>query len=163
MELKEADIKKYMERCITLAKMIPLNIRKPYVGALVLSKDGELVGEGSKNFLDNTSLIIHAERMALDNAGNFADGGYLLTTLEPCTGDDRVHIFKPCCELIVERGIHTVVVALIDSLPSANGRGIKYLRDRGVDVMEYSGLDYVIKQELMDHHRRIPQTRVTDS
>lgn len=145
----------YMRRAIKLAKQSPFGIRKPFVGALVISDSSILVGEGCKTLLDGTNLTVHAERIALDNAGNFAKGGYLISTLEPCIRARDNQIFRPCAELTVERGIHTVVIGLTDNSPAFDGKsGTEYLMERGIEVIVYGALNSRIADELMPRQYR---------
>ena len=116
MELSEADIRRYMERCIELAKRAPSNLMKPHVGALVLSAKGQLAGEGHGKLLYGTAMKIHAERVALDEAETCSAGGTLFTTLEPCVvTDGKKFAFDSCSELIVRRCIRKVFYALTDN------------------------------------------------
>ena len=52
----------------------------PLVGAVVLSSDGRVVGEGWHAEFGQR----HAEPLALDAAGERARGATLVVTLEPC-------------------------------------------------------------------------------
>src|SRR3989344_498673 len=142
MDLTDAVLADYMGRAIELAKQRPWGIGRPYVGALVVSPSGEGVGEGYKHFLDGTDIVVHAERMALDNADESAVDGCLITTLEPCALAHKKQVFSPCAELITKRGIHMVVLGLIDETPSFGRRaGINYLQRHGIDVVIYSGFN----------------------
>lgn len=151
IRFNQDNLKHYMIKCIELAKKFPPKIRPPYVGALVLSRNCEVVGEGYKKFVEHTKLVIHAERMALNYAGNLAKKGCLITTLEPCIRANRNQIFSSCSELIVESGIDTVVIALLDYSPSviSSGQGINFLKERGIKVIRYGGLNETIERELM--------------
>lgn len=163
--MENDDMHKYMERCIELAKMSPVRIGKPLVGAIIIDLDGKIVGEGYKAMLDGTRMIVHAERMALNEAGDYARGGTLITTLEPCTQAARNRVFKPCGELIVEKGIKKVVFGLKDNSPYVNSYlGANYLAENGIEIVEYSDMDSIIKHELMPENHdtrlyRLPKKR----
>lgn len=73
-----------MRRCIELAQRADGLVRRPCVGAVVLSKDGRVVGEGYKHLVEHTKLVMHAERAALNCADGSVRDGTLITTLEPC-------------------------------------------------------------------------------
>ena len=144
------DLKKYMERCIDLAKQRPPGIRKPYVGAVVISNDGGIISEGYKSFVRSTNLLYHAERMALDNARGDIARSILITSLEPCINIKEDQLFKSCCDLLIERGIETVVIGLADSSPSVHdGMGINYLRSHGIKTTYYRNLSSIIEKELI--------------
>ncbi|MBI1970060.1 hypothetical protein HYS48_05175 [Candidatus Woesearchaeota archaeon] len=151
MEIAEDILKKYMLRCIELAKQAPDSVGKPYVGALVLSRDGAtIVGEGYRTLVEHTNYLLHAERMALEQAGQAAKGGALITTLEPCVRIKPTQIFACCAELIVERGIETVIIGMLGGSPSMSmGSGIAYLKAHGIVVRRYRALNSNIQAELM--------------
>ena len=99
----------------------------PLVGAVVVSADGVVVGQGFHERAGDA----HAEVRALDEAGTRARGGTLYCTLEPC-----VHVGRtgPCVVRIVEAGISRVVAAVEDPNPLVRGQGFSFLRQRGVNV-----------------------------
>jgi diaminohydroxyphosphoribosylaminopyrimidine deaminase/5-amino-6-(5-phosphoribosylamino)uracil reductase len=86
----------------------------------------EVVGEGYHAEFGGP----HAERVALDAAGDRARGATLVTTLEPCN-----HLGKQpaCSELIIEAGIRRVLIGMPDGNPLAAG-GADRLRAAGVEV-----------------------------
>ncbi len=98
----------------------------PLVGAVVLDPAGEVAGEGWHAEFGGP----HAERMALDAAGDRARGGTLLITLEPCRHHGKQ---PPCTDAILAAGIARVVFALEDPSPEAGG-GAELLRAAGVAV-----------------------------
>ena len=140
---------KYIWRCIDLAKEAPFEIFPPLVGAVILSQTGELIGEGYKYIIPGTEFLVHAERAALDRANSRAQNGTLVTTLEPCVRVKNNRVFKPCAELIAERGIKRVIIGSLD--PSHNSysvRGKDYLESKGVEVVEFLTVGETINQKL---------------
>ena len=99
----------------------------PMVGAVVVSADGVVVGQGHHERAGDA----HAEVRALDQAGTGARGGTLYCTLEPCAHVGRT---GPCVVRIVDAGIARVVAAVEDPDPRVRGQGFAFLRARGVDV-----------------------------
>ena len=99
----------------------------PMVGALVVDRDGVIVGRGAHEFAGGP----HAEVHALAGAGPAASGATLYCTLEPCSHAGRT---GPCAPLVAGAGIRRVVVATEDPNPQVAGRGLAFLRQRGVDV-----------------------------
>ena len=99
----------------------------PMVGAVVVSNDGVIVGQGFHQRAGGP----HAEVHALEMAGDRARCATLYCTLEPCCHVGRT---GPCVCRIVEAGIGQVVAAVQDPNPAVNGRGFEYLRAHGVDV-----------------------------
>ena len=100
----------------------------PMVGAVVVS-GGETVGEGWHEGPGTP----HAEVVALDEAGQRARGATLYTSLEPCVHFGRT---PPCTDAIVRAGVARVVVAATDPNPVVDGRGLRALREAGVEVVE---------------------------
>jgi diaminohydroxyphosphoribosylaminopyrimidine deaminase / 5-amino-6-(5-phosphoribosylamino)uracil reductase len=98
----------------------------PVVGCVLLSADGEVVGEGFHAYAGGP----HAEIVALAQAGNRACGGTAVVTLEPCNHTGRT---GPCAEALLAAGVRRVVIALEDPTPAAAG-GAATLRSAGVDV-----------------------------
>lgn len=99
----------------------------PAVGAVVVSRDGVIVGQGYHARAGEP----HAEVHALDMAGPRARGGTLYCTLEPCSHTGRT---GPCVPRIVEAGITRVVAASEDPNPLVRGQGFAYLEARGITV-----------------------------
>ncbi len=99
----------------------------PLVGAVIVSPDGVVLGQGYHARAGDA----HAEIGALAEAGPRAHGATLYCTLEPCAHHGRT---GPCVERVVEAGIVRVVAATQDPNPLVNGRGFHYLRAHGVTV-----------------------------
>lgn len=100
----------------------------PMVGAVVVDREGVVVGRGTHEYAGGP----HAEVRALKEAGHRAKGATLYCTLEPCSHTGRT---APCAPLVADAGIARVVVAGEDPNPLVNGAGLEYLRGRGVDVV----------------------------
>jgi diaminohydroxyphosphoribosylaminopyrimidine deaminase/5-amino-6-(5-phosphoribosylamino)uracil reductase len=122
--LVTTDDERFMGRALELARSIPNTSPNPKVGAVVVRGD-RIVGEG----FHRGSGQPHAEAAATE--GTDAIGGVLYVTLEPC-----VHhgLTPPCAPMIVAAGIERVVVAVEDPDLRVSGRGIAYLRERGLSV-----------------------------
>ena len=73
----------------------------------------------------------HAERIALDMAGEGARGATLYVTLEPCCHWGKT---PPCADTIIAAGIARVVCAIQDPDPRVNGGGFERLRRAGTAV-----------------------------
>lgn len=103
----------------------------PAVGC-VLVRDGRVVGRG----WTQPGGRPHAERMALDQAGENAHGATAYVTLEPCAHQGRA---GPCSEALIAAGVARVVSALTDPDPRTAGRGHAKLRAAGIEVTEGVG------------------------
>jgi diaminohydroxyphosphoribosylaminopyrimidine deaminase / 5-amino-6-(5-phosphoribosylamino)uracil reductase len=99
----------------------------PLVGAVVVSTDGVIVGQGHHQRAGEP----HAEVHALEEAGARAQGATLYCTLEPCCHHGRT---GPCVARIVDAGVRRVVAAVEDPNPLVSGRGFAFLREHGVQV-----------------------------
>lgn len=98
----------------------------PLVGAVVLSSEGRVVGEGWHAEFGER----HAEPAALDAAGERARGGTLVVTLEPCNHHGKQ---PPCTDAVLAAGVRRVVAAMPDPNPEAAG-GAARLAGHGVEV-----------------------------
>lgn len=118
---------RYMRKAITLARKGGGWVNpNPLVGA-VLVNDGKIVGEGYHEHFGAP----HAEVNAIRNAGEKATGSTLIVTLEPCSHQGKT---PPCTDLIVESGIRKVIIGTPDPNPQVNGKGMKILKDKGLEV-----------------------------
>ena len=119
----------WMRRALQLAALAEGSTSpNPLVGAVVLTADGRLVGDGFHARAGEP----HAEPGALAQAGESARGGTIVVTLEPCCHHGRT---PPCTEAILAAGIERVVVALSDPDPRVAGGGLQRLRDAGLEVI----------------------------
>jgi diaminohydroxyphosphoribosylaminopyrimidine deaminase/5-amino-6-(5-phosphoribosylamino)uracil reductase len=96
----------------------------PIVGAVVLDRSGNPVGEGWHARAGGP----HAEVVALADAGRRAEGGTAMVTLEPCVHTGRT---GPCTSALINAGIARVVYAVADPLHSG---GESVLRTAGIEV-----------------------------
>ncbi len=120
-----------MKKCIKLAtKGMGSVSPNPLVGCIVLNKDGLII---SKGFHKKYGLN-HAERNALINLNNDETrDGTLIVTLEPCSHFGKT---PPCADLIIEKEIKKVVIGMRDVNPIVSGKGIKKLKDAGIEIIE---------------------------
>src|SRR5699024_8128073 len=75
----------------------------------------------------------HAEKNAVDSVSNsdLLNGATVYVTLEPCSHHGKT---PPCCELLSSLPVKRVVVALEDPTDKVSGKGIRYLREKGITV-----------------------------
>lgn len=120
----------------------------PWVGAVVISAEGNLVGTGSTQPPGGA----HAEVMALREAGERAKGGTIHVTLEPCAHHGRT---PPCTDALIASGVGRVVVGADDPDPAVAGKGWAALEAAGIQVDRSPGADAARSQlEPYLHHRR---------
>jgi diaminohydroxyphosphoribosylaminopyrimidine deaminase/5-amino-6-(5-phosphoribosylamino)uracil reductase len=118
----------YMKLAINLAKKgMGKTSPNPLVGAVVVKND-RIIGKGyHKRFGEP-----HAEVNALKACKDKAKDATLYVNLEPCC-----HYGKktpPCTDTIKKSGIKKLVCATLDPNPQVNGRGIRTLREGGIEV-----------------------------
>lgn len=118
----------HLQRALDLsAKGVGLVSPNPLVGCVIVSADGEVVGEGTY-FKDD---VIHAEAVALQQAGDRARGGTAYVSLEP---HDHHGKTRPCTEALISAGIKRVVCPIEDPNPLVSGKGFARLREAGIEV-----------------------------
>ena len=117
----------HMQRAVELARRsVGSTSPNPPVGA-VLVRDGHVVGEGRTQPPGGS----HAEDEALRMAGDAARGADLYVTLEPCAHHGRT---PPCTDALIEAGVASVHIAVMDPAPHTAGRGVQCLREAGIPV-----------------------------
>ena len=127
----------------------------PPVGAVILDRDGEIVGAGATEPTGGP----HAEVVALRRAGGQARGGTAVVTLEPCNHHGRT---PPCVDALLAAGISTVVYAVNDPNAEAAG-GATRLSEAGVNVVAGVLADEVAGGPLREwlHKQRTGSPHVT--
>jgi diaminohydroxyphosphoribosylaminopyrimidine deaminase/5-amino-6-(5-phosphoribosylamino)uracil reductase len=122
----------WMDRSLALARQARLlSPPNPAVGCVLVSAQGELIGEGHTQATGHA----HAEVMALRDAlakGHTTQGATAYVTLEPCAHQGRT---GPCCDALVTAGVKHVVASLEDPNPQVAGQGFARLRAAGIDVV----------------------------
>ncbi len=120
----------------------------PWVGAVLVSPEGRVIGSGATEPPGGR----HAEIVAIAQAGAGAVGATLYTTLEPCAHHGRT---PPCTEAIIDAGVRRVVIGVLDPDPQVGGRGVASLRAAGIEVVfdvESAAITDQLRSYL--HHRR---------
>ena len=136
---------KYMRRALQLARNGELDASpNPMVGAVIVGPSGEIIGEGWHRRCGEGHAEVNAVASVQDKK-MLADST-MYVTLEPCSHYGKT---PPCAELIIRMGIPRVVVGCLDPFEKVSGRGIKLLRDAGVEVV--SG---ILEKECCDLNRK---------
>ena len=121
---------KYMARCIELAKGGRGNVSpNPMVGAVVVHK-GRIIGEGFHRKCGEAHAEVNAIASVKDES--LLKDSTIYVSLEPCSHYGKT---PPCAELIIRKGIPRVVVGCLDPFPEVSGRGVRMLREAGVEVV----------------------------
>jgi len=119
-----------MMKCIELAQKGKGYVSpNPLVGSVIVN-DGKIIGKGyHKKFGE-----AHAEVNAINDAlgsGNNVKGSTVYVNLEPCTHSGKT---PPCVDILVREQIGKVVIGMKDPYEKVNGKGIRKLRNAGIDV-----------------------------
>lgn len=121
--------RQYMKMALELAqKGMGFTAPNPMVGAVIV-KNGRIIGQGYHRKYGG----LHAEREALAACTEEPKGASIYVTLEPCC-----HYGKqpPCVNAILEAGIRRVIIGSSDPNPLVAGKGIRILKDHGIEVTE---------------------------
>ena len=119
----------YMKMVLELAEKGAGQVSpNPMVGAVIV-KEGRVIGRGWHRQYGGP----HAERNALADCRESPEGAVMYVTLEPCCHHGHQ---PPCTDAILEAGIRRVVSGCKDPNPLVGGKGIRLLRDHGVEVTE---------------------------
>lgn len=145
---------KYMLRCLELAvKGRGLVAPNPMVGAVVVC-DGKIIGEGYHRKYGS----VHAEPAAIASVRDesLLEESVLYVNLEPCSHFGKT---PPCAQLIIDKKIPRVYVGGLDPYPEVSGRGLRMLREAGVEVtvgLLQAECEALNKRFLTFHRRRRP-------
>ena len=120
---------KYMSRCLQLAKNGQCNAApNPMVGAVIVHHD-TIIGEGYHIRCGEAHAEVNAIRSVKDES--LLKESTIFVSLEPCSHYGKT---PPCADLIINKGIPRVVVGCQDPFSQVAGRGIKKMRDAGIDI-----------------------------
>ncbi len=123
------DDRKFMLRCLDLAERAEgSTYPNPLVGSVIVH-NGRIIGEGYHIKAGGP----HAEVVAIESvkAKELLTQSTLYVNLEPCSHFGKT---PPCTDLIISKGIPRVVAGTIDTSNKVSGKGIKKLKDAGIDV-----------------------------
>ncbi|MBQ6377227.1 MAG: bifunctional diaminohydroxyphosphoribosylaminopyrimidine deaminase/5-amino-6-(5-phosphoribosylamino)uracil reductase RibD [Prevotella sp.] len=137
---------KYMRRCIQLAKNGQQNAKpNPMVGAVIVHK-GRIIGEGYHVRCGEGHAEVNAFASVRAEDEPLLKKATIYVSLEPCSHYGKT---PPCADLIIKKGVRRVVVGCIDEFAEVQGRGIRKLRESGIEV-EVG----VLEAECQDLNRR---------
>ena len=121
--------KDYILDCFKLAEKGTGRVSpNPLVGSVIV-KEGRIISRGWHEYFGAP----HAEAMAIQNCDEELAGATLYCNLEPCCHTNKKT--PPCAPQIIASGIKKVVISNVDPNPEVSGKGIKMLRDAGIEVV----------------------------
>lgn len=123
--------KKYMQRCLQLARNGMGNVApNPLVGAVIVHEN-RIIGEGYHQKLGGPHAEVHAIQSVDDKS--LLPQSTLFVSLEPCSHFGKT---PPCVHLIIKNKIKRVVIAMRDPNPKVADHGVTLLREAGIEVTE---------------------------
>jgi diaminohydroxyphosphoribosylaminopyrimidine deaminase / 5-amino-6-(5-phosphoribosylamino)uracil reductase len=128
--MTENDNIKFMRRCLDLAgRAEGMTCPNPMVGSVIVY-NGKIIGEGYHLKAGSP----HAEVLAIKSVSDkkLLRESTLFVNLEPCSHYGKT---PPCADLIIESGIKRVVIGTTDTSKNVSGKGIKKLKDAGIEVV----------------------------
>lgn len=122
----------YMRRALELAALGQGHVSpNPMVGAVVVSPDGRVIGEGWHRCYGSWHAEVNAISSVRSDDEHLLEQSTVYVTLEPCSHYGKT---PPCAELLVRKRVRRVVVGSVDPFVKVRGRGIAILRDAGIEV-----------------------------
>lgn len=119
----------YMQRALELAALGTGAVSpNPLVGCVIVHQN-VIIGEGFHQKYGGQ----HAEVNAINSVINqeLLPHSTVYVTLEPCSHWGKT---PPCANLLIKHKVKRVVIAIEDPFPEVQGRGIKRLREAGLQV-----------------------------
>ncbi len=122
-----------MRRAIQLARLGEFDTApNPMVGAVIVAPDGRIIGEGYHRRCGEGHAEVNAVASVSESDRSLFAESTAYVTLEPCSHYGKT---PPCAKLLIDCGIKRVVVGMTDPHDVVSGRGIRMLRDAGVEVV----------------------------
>ena len=120
----------WMQRALSLAEQGIGHVSpNPMVGCVIVSEDGDVIGEGYHERFGQAHAEVNALR-SVENSEKLKNAT-LYVTLEPCSHHGKT---PPCADLIAEKPFKRVVVAMKDPSEKVNGEGIDRIKKSGIQV-----------------------------
>lgn len=138
---------KFMRRCLQLARNGRQNAKpNPMVGAVIVSPDGRIIGEGYHVRCGEGHAEVNAFASVRPEDEVLLHESTIYVSLEPCSHFGKT---PPCADLIVRKGVRRVVCGCIDPFAEVSGRGVERIRKAGIEVTVG-----VLEQECLTLNRR---------
>lgn len=136
----------YMHRCLQLARSgAGFVAPNPMVGA-VLVYNNRIIGEGYHELYGRGHAEVNCINSVSSEDQHLIPLSTIYVSLEPCAHFGKT---PPCADLIIAKGIQSVVVGCRDPFEAVNGKGIEKLEKAGIKVIVG-----VLEQECLDLNKR---------
>jgi len=123
--------KKYMHRCLQLAKKgLGNTAPNPMVGAVLVYNDN-IIGEGFTSEYGGNHAEVNCINSVKPEHVKFISKATLYVSLEPCSHFGKT---PPCSNLIVASKIPKVIIGALDTNELVSGKGVKHLKENGIEV-----------------------------
>lgn len=123
---------RFMRRCLQLAKNGRQNAKpNPMVGAVIVSEDGRILGEGYHVRCGEGHAEVNAFASVRPEDEHLLTGATIYVSLEPCSHYGKT---PPCADLIVRKRVKRCVCGCVDPFAKVQGRGIQKIREAGIEV-----------------------------
>ena len=123
-----------MRRALQLARLGAGHVSpNPMVGAVITAPDGRIIGEGWHRRYGSGHAEVNAVASVSEVDRHLLPQSTIYVTLEPCSHYGKT---PPCAKLLIDNRLHRVVVGASDPNPLVSGRGIRMLREVGIEVTE---------------------------
>lgn len=124
---------RYMRRCIQLA-LNGQHLAKPnpMVGAVIVSADDRIIGEGYHVRCGEGHAEVNAFASVRPEDEPLLSAATIYVSLEPCSHYGKT---PPCADLIIRKGVRRVACGCVDPFAKVQGRGIRKLREAGIEVI----------------------------
>ncbi len=131
MERQDID-EMYMRRCLQLATNGKLLAKpNPMVGAVIVSNEGRIIGEGYHVRCGEEHAEVNAFASVRKEDESLLSDSTIYVSLEPCSHFGKT---PPCANLIIKKGVKRVVCGCVDPFSKVQGRGIQRIREAGIEV-----------------------------
>ena len=131
MERQDID-EMYMRRCLQLATNGKLLAKpNPMVGAVIVSNEGRIIGEGYHIRCGEEHAEVNAFASVRKEDESLLSDSTIYVSLEPCSHFGKT---PPCANLIIKKGVKRVVCGCVDPFSEVQGRGIQRIREAGIEV-----------------------------
>ncbi len=129
-EFTPAVDRKWMKQAIELAsKGAGYVSPNPLVGCVIVSKEGEKIGEGYHEKYGEPHAEVNAVNSVKDKSE--LEGASVYVNLEPCAHHGKT---PPCAHMLGKLPIERVIIGMKDPNKKVNGQGILHLASKGIKV-----------------------------
>ena len=131
-------ISNFINRCFDLARLGNGSTSpNPSVGAVIVSADGHIIGEGYTQPYGGSHAEVMAIRSISPENKVLLPLSTIYVSLEPCFHYGKT---PPCVDLLIKEQILKVIVAAVDPNPLVAGKSMVKLRENGIEALLYEDL-----------------------